>query len=190
MLGRGLHGECSAENSSHGVYITLTFDPDFADAVRDSMAQDYNLTGQFNMYNSSGINISDVYWVHATFDSSIPQKFWLYETCRSSSTHGGGNGYYGWCRPHAIRVDKSRPGWQDVTLAKMDYLACHELGHSVGLQHPGTYPNENAPRVTCMDYQQDKNLGNHDREHLIDCFPIPTPWQSSRTPRCRDTTGL
>lgn len=120
----------------------------------------------------------------------IPQRFAyaIYTTCAGNAETGGA-GFYKWCKRQLIKFDptdpSTAPNRSEYVLNRKAFFACHELGHTTGLQHP--QPIRNNPRPTCMDYDGDTNPDIHDMEHLMDCYPIPA--QSTLTDACRLEQG-
>src|SRR5687768_7903161 len=74
-----------------------------------------------------------------------------------------------------------KPNRSDKVINSKAFFACHELGHTTGLQH--ALPLENNPLVTCMSYDGYANLHAHDKEHLRDCYPRLS--QSSLSATCK-----
>lgn len=175
-------GECTADNNFHLFAIDSTVGPGWTDAFEESVQEDYNFSDfETQIWAGSSIYDTDAYVKTADVRAA---GYWIYETCGGSSVHGGGTGYYEYCDPHKILYDPTRDNECDP--ACKAYLACHELGHTTGLAHPGTYPNSSADRVTCMDYDGHTILGDHDREHLQDCYPRPSPPPYNLTTACDD----
>jgi predicted Zn-dependent protease len=66
---------------------------------------------------------------------------------------------------------KANNCWSDSGCAA--HYACHEIGHTTGLQHPDSLDNPD----TCMGYANSDPdyLRQHDMDHLTNCYPHPTP---------------
>jgi len=191
-LNNNFNSECTADNEAHTVYIFSNVDDTFTSWIEDSLEEDFLLpNAQFSASRVSTLtSTTDAYVIDAEIPGSIPT--WIYTTCGSNSTHGGGNGEYEWCEPHAFRHDSGRSDSSSCMSNQncMRRLACHELGHTTGLQHPGASPDATSPdRETCMEYQDGSSnphsLDAHDEEHLIDCYPRPSPYPAVRTLTCR-----
>lgn len=167
--------ECTADDQYFYVYVDGDVPTWFRDAVATSVATDYDPLPGFTATLQSSLN--------SNTDTRVRKKDiredWspIYTTCSGTADFGGGSGYYRWCKRQIIFLEPSRlnQNWKD-------WYACHELGHTVGLQHPGLH----SSRITCMDYDHDVNLDAHDQQHLVDCYPRPIPAPSTLTPSCRD----
>lgn len=94
-----------------------------------------------------------------------------YTTCEANAATGlPGVRYHMWCRPQRIYYQaypEANDCWNYGPCRR--WLACHELGHTLGLQH-------SANSATCMyTVGYPDTLNAHDKEHLEDCYPHPTP---------------
>jgi len=129
-----------------------------------------------------------------TYDIPDGKSFWVYTTCADGSTKMG-SGRYESCKRLLQRVDPTQDKYQmcmDSAFCR-NWYACHEIGHTFGLQHPGTDPDEHVSWNTCMDYDDEGEggvLGLHssDIHHLTYCFPKPVPPSGPLTPSCSSHT--
>ncbi|GBE23073.1 hypothetical protein BMS3Bbin01_02454 [bacterium BMS3Bbin01] len=53
--------------------------------------------------------------------------------CAAGATYGG-SGTHTWCKPRLVKYNRSYPEAFD-TATERRWLACHELGHTLGLFH-------------------------------------------------------
>jgi hypothetical protein len=67
--------------------------------------------------------------------------------CTSSATYGGVDPDR-WCKPQAIKFNLARWDLEYIDQQARRFFACHELGHTLGLQHPTG--GENNKQQTCM----------------------------------------
>lgn len=84
---------------------------------------------------------------------------WGYTGCEDDATKGGSDPAR-WCHAQVLVFDKSNESSWDTT-SRRRFLACHELGHTLGLRHRsasgpcmnniGTYPTA---------------LPGHEQDHL------------------------
>lgn len=182
-----VESECTPDDDFHRVYIDSDVHSSFESAFTASLAQDYDTnTGIVALIDTTLDEDTDVRIRDVDIDDDL--DFIMYTTCAVGATHGGGTGYYEWCRRQLIRIDKTQPGFNSCVNSATcrNFYACHELGHTLGLQHPGTYPNVNGSRETCMDFDDDDKPDVHDRDHLADCFPRPGPAPATLTPLCEN----
>lgn len=180
------NSECVTEDSNWYVYIDSDIPSTLATAFENSVNNDYNQWFFFAKVQSNLNSNTDTRVKTADIPGSFPYA--IYTTCASNAEFGGGSGYYKWCKKQVIKFDPTDPpnnlGRAQDVLNEKAFFACHELGHTTGLQHPS--PLHNNPRVTCMDYDGSTVLDDHDYQHLLDCFPIPNPAPYYLTTLCRD----
>lgn len=171
--------ECTAEDENLYVSVDSDIDPTFRQAFKDSVESDYDPIAGFSaIWQGAAVDASTDTRVRST--TFPPEWPWIYTTCSATADFGGGTGYYRWCRRQLILFDPSRL----PSSSRFAWAACQEIGHTAGLQHPADLYD---PRVTCMDYDKDTgNLDAHDRQHLADCYPRPSPAQYYLTTLCRD----
>lgn len=92
---------------------------------------------------------------------------WGWTACASGAAYGGSDPYR-WCKPQELRWNRSTAGSWD-SLSGRAYVACHEVGHSLGLRHSGDsssclYPNRittstlTAHDRAMLDYYNPANL--------------------------------
>jgi hypothetical protein len=174
------YSECSADNSWHYLFIESNVDADLAASIRASMSADYSMyiddpiQPYWELLTSevSNKDNADVVVKWADFPDSTP---WGYTTCAPNATNGA-SGWNKWCKRQQIWFDASDPYPCFSSGSCRAWVSCHEMGHNLGLQHPGT---GSSGRSTCMKQNQIPGPGyldNHDREHLIDCYRHPSSY--------------
>lgn len=84
--------------------------------------------------------------------------------CPSNNTGTGGSHPNRWCRGQILRYNSSYTTTQLYTEALRRRVACHEIGHTAGVNH------ETNALDTCMNpawiVPTQTNLNNHDRSHI------------------------
>jgi hypothetical protein len=184
--------ECAPNGANHHVYIDPAIRNDFESALNASLVSDYD-------FGIPGMNTVRDALLNANTDvhvqtMSIPLESgaeWIHTTCAANATYGGGSGYYRWCQRQLLRFDPTRQAAVNCFNSDRctNWAACHELGHTLGLQHPGVYSNEEDPnRQTCLEYKKNgytTDPDNKDKEQLEDCLVnYPDPVTFGRSSAC------
>ena len=171
--------ECTANNLTHIVYISSSVPPPLDAALENSLEGDYDdpLSEVVASVTSDPGASADVSIYYALLPSSWPSAF---TTCSTSATYGA-QGYNRWCRPQWLYYDSAEYYDCWSVWPCRGWLSCHELGHTFGLQHANSQNHPN-PSNTCMSYSGAVVLRQHDRNHLINCYPHPSG--SARPPDC------
>lgn len=108
-----------------------------------------------------------------------------YTTCWEGAETGE-SGLNMWCRPQLLYLNTyyEHSEWETSGVIRK-WLACHELGHLVGLQHAIDDFHANWDE-SCMrdgDVTGPPDLKGFDEEHLTGCYPHHPMGQ---VPICRD----
>lgn len=128
------------------------------DATHWAMTNNYDPTVLDMLDESGGI------WDVRVFDNTYGlngMAGWV--ICPGNATTGGTHPNR-WCFGQELRYNLSYPG-DFNTIDERRGMACHELGHTVGLRHP-------ASGSSCMGNPPDFDtaLTQHDRDHLTDAY--------------------
>lgn len=94
------------------------------------------------------------------YDSTYVSGFWAWTRCQTGATPQGTDPNK-WCRPQELRYNNGTHPSRYDTLTERRYLACHEMGHSLGLRHSGN-------TASCMfpDTAVSIGLASHDTGEL------------------------
>jgi hypothetical protein len=161
--------ECSANGLYHQVYIFDEVPSNLETALVNSLEEDYEPVPGLTAVRvsdplASGVDVKIYY---RTVNSNWPRAW---TTCDHFADYGLVNvRYHMWCQPHRIYYQaypEANDCWNNAACRR--WLACHELGHTLGLQHA-------SRTTTCMYTVGNPDvLDSHDIEHLTDCYPKPT----------------
>lgn len=89
---------------------------------------------------SSFDSLTDVGVTDASYGSTGD---WAWTACADNAVYGGSEASFSrWCRSQDLVFNLSYKATKYFTLDKTRAIACHELGHTVGLRHDTT--------ATCM----------------------------------------
>lgn len=164
-----LASQCVADNGVHQWYtIQVASSIDTAMNWVDTNVFD-PVVGVTMLENS--FDVADLHVYDGTYGTN---GFRAWITCNLGAEYGG-SGENRWCKAQKISFNNgSYPGEYNLS-AKRKFVACHEVGHSLGLHHP-----TNADSVSCMRdlalgspiaaYDARTNLTQHDHDHLEDQY--------------------
>jgi hypothetical protein len=181
------NSECTPNGDVHNIYILSGIPSGLASAVRDSIDYYHDLPGVAAYEDSAVDSNTDVIVFYGLQD---PQWDIAYTYCPDSAEFGLEDvRYHMWCQPQFIFYQSTNDGvtcWNDPECRS--HYACHEVGHTFGLQHPSNISNPD----TCMSYSQQHPdaLRSHDQGHLEYCYPHPPSPQptfptETRTASCK-----
>lgn len=134
----------------HFVFIDPSVPADLADSVRQAMTTAYGPTTLVMREESKVRNRTDVI-VYAADYGENGAAGWTY--CPPGAPQGINGHGHRWCRNQELHFNLN-PQYAAFFAddASRDAIACHELGHTVGLRHWGNPPDSEGPEAaTCMN---------------------------------------
>lgn len=165
--------ECTPDNAFQTVWISGVVPSGLTTALKNSVANDYDAIYSISAVVVPNIDsFNDVRIWHWNEDPTLAIAF---TTCNDFATQGFPNvRYHMWCKPQDILYQNNSGAnscWNSGPCRR--HYACHELGHTFGLQHP----TDLSLTTTCMSYASShpEVLRPHDVTHLEECLPHPTP---------------
>jgi hypothetical protein len=135
---------------AHYVYIDASVPRGLAASIRRSMAQDFEPT-DLRMHVQSRISpLTDVI-VYAADHGANGAAGWVY--CPADAPQGLSRQGDRWCQHQELHFNlNARYAAFFADRGSRDYMACHELGHTIGLLHWGNPPHSDGPAgATCMN---------------------------------------
>jgi hypothetical protein len=153
---------------------------DLATALRASMAEDYDAPTRLRLIEQPRVTpLTDVIAFSGDYGDNGAAG-WVY--CPSDAPQGINRFDHRWCRQQELHLNYNpRYSLFFDDDASRGHIACHELGHSLGLRHWGNPPQTDGPvGATCMQANTPDGptaLHQTDIDHLNRYgFPvIPTP---------------
>jgi hypothetical protein len=174
-------------DSIHRVYIDPSVPNGIAWAVRRSMSGDYGPTHLVMRVQSRITRRTDVIVRAGNFGQNGAAG-WVW--CPPSSPQGVNEHGDRWCRRQRL-VFNVNPTYRAffADRGSRDYMACHELGHTIGLRHWGNPPISDGPtRPTCMQPDVPNgptNLHRWDIEDINMYYPSTGAASLAALPRTR-----
>jgi hypothetical protein len=164
-----------ANNSVHYVYIHPSVPGRLAWAIRRTMREDYGPTNLALREESRITRRTDVI-VTADDYGQNGAAGWVW--CPPKAPQGVNQHGDRWCRRQQLHFNLNpRYAVFFADRASRDYMACHELGHTIGLHHWGNPPISPGPeRPTCMQPDVPNgptNLHRWDVEDINLYYPRP-----------------
>jgi hypothetical protein len=164
----------------HLVAFDESLREDLAVALRASMAEDYDAPTQLRLIEQGRVTVlTDVIAFSGDYGDNGAAG-WVY--CPSDAPQGINRFEHRWCRHQELHLNyNARYGLFFDDEASRGHIACHELGHTLGLRHWGNPPETDGPvGATCMHANTPNgptSLHQTDIDHLNRYrFPVhPTP---------------
>ncbi len=108
----------------------------------------------------------------ASFDVKVRDEdqgtaYWGWTQCAPGATYGGTDPNR-WCKPQYFYWELHTQAQWNTTFERQ-YLACHELGHTLGLQHTSNASSCLSPPTTS------NALTSHDINHLNSAYGTMAP---------------
>jgi predicted Zn-dependent protease len=147
--------QCTGENSNHTVYF------------QDVQAQRITVAVQVMQYQYS--EVSDITMIRTFASSGMdvivfdrdygPTGWWGVAHCApGAAVVGSAANHTRWCKPQYVKFNEH---YVQAT-GQLDYILCHELGHTIGLRHSGEFNS-------CMQtgaFPGPSGTTQHDRDHI------------------------
>lgn len=167
--GGGTAGVFRANNAYHWFAYSPTFGPDDVNAVEYVRTGDFETTTLVTSNHGIGVSDSNNWDVYA---EKCPSSCMIVSTwdgqvdCRVTVLVGGETR----CSHYHLRFNVDYTANYSVGTLRM--LACHEVGHTVGLTHPPATWLQDIQR--CMEQDTSDrihwSLGDHNRPHINNLY--------------------
>ena len=134
----------------HLVAFDESLREDLAVSLRDSMAEDYDAPTRLRLIEQPRVTpLTDVIAFSGDYGDNGAAG-WVY--CPSDAPQGINRFDHRWCRHQELHLNYNpRFGLFFDDEASRGHIACHELGHTLGLRHWGNPPETDGPvGATCM----------------------------------------
>lgn len=163
--------QCTAQDSFHTVFIPSGVNSFMQTALENSLLNDYDAI-EPDVWASRTTSFTADVRVYETNLGPVARRG--YTTCESGAATGEDGTKNMWCRPQLLYLNNhyENSEW-NVSGAIRKWLSCHELGHTLGLQHPkeGMHDDWNQSCMRTNLVPGPADLRPFDVEHLKDCYP-------------------
>ena len=160
-----LSSQCVSNNGAHYYrYISLT--SGMESAATWVFTNTYDPITDVVANETTDVDLTDVWLTDGSYGTN-GYRAWV--KCAETATYGG-SGVGRWCKAQGVWLNNGEyPGEYD-TYAERRFVACHEVGHSLGLHHSSDVAScmKDLPLNYSGTYEY--NLTTHDETHLTDWY--------------------
>lgn len=171
------------DNPTHHVYFDTTLTAELSDALRATMEGDYEPTKLTMVVDEERTALTDVTAYSEDYGENGAAGW---TACPLDAAQGFNAAGHRWCRGQELFFNLNpRYAIYLNDDASREHVACHELGHTLGLRHWGNPPESAGPEAaTCMNANTPNGptvLHDIDRDH-INAYAYET-WARPKLPR-------
>lgn len=159
--------QCIADNGTHRLWYAIAPTARIRTQTTAALHEVYGVP--YSYINTSVVTTSGTEDVRVYEGGNFSSSYWAWTYCPSYASKGG-SGRWVWCRPQVLFYNNGAHPTRFDSDDKVYGIACHELGHTLGLRHPDDYTGDNSSCMYSVASPLRLDIKSHDEAHLFTLY--------------------